>query len=90
MHGTVRGLSNSEQQAEFNRRCVGQTLPVLFTGRGRHRGQVAGRSPYLQPVHISGSANLIGRVAPVRIAAALPNSLAGTVNTLDQKELACA
>jgi tRNA-2-methylthio-N6-dimethylallyladenosine synthase len=79
-----------EQQTEFNRRCVGQTLPVLFTGPGRHRGQIVGRSPYLQPVHISGPEDLIGRVAPVQIAATLPNSLAGIIAPLQQKELACA
>ncbi len=27
---------------------------MLFTGPGRHPGQVAGRSPYLQPVHVNG------------------------------------
>ena len=42
------------QQARFNAGCVGLTLPVLFTGPGRHPGQVAGRSPFLQPVHASG------------------------------------
>ncbi|HST74581.1 MAG TPA: tRNA (N6-isopentenyl adenosine(37)-C2)-methylthiotransferase MiaB [Acetobacteraceae bacterium] len=66
-----------EQQAAFNRACVGLTLPVLFTGLGRHPGQIAGRSPFLQPVHLAGPAELIGTVAPVKIAAALPNSLSG-------------
>jgi tRNA-2-methylthio-N6-dimethylallyladenosine synthase len=50
---------------------------VLFAGPGRHPGQVAGRSPYLQPVHLSGPQSLIGRQSPVKIAAAHPNSLAG-------------
>jgi tRNA-2-methylthio-N6-dimethylallyladenosine synthase len=67
-----------EQQAAFNRACVGLTLPVLFTGHGRHPGQVAGRSPFLQPVHLTGPAWLIGTVGPVTIEAALPNSLSGT------------
>ena len=49
-----------EQQARFNAGCVGLTLPVLFTGPGRHPGQVAGRSPFLQPVHVPGPADLIG------------------------------
>jgi tRNA-2-methylthio-N6-dimethylallyladenosine synthase len=75
-----------EQQARFNANCVGLTLPVLFAGAGRHRGQVAGRSPFLQPVHVSGPANLIGREIPVQIAAALPNSLSATLT----EERACA
>jgi tRNA-2-methylthio-N6-dimethylallyladenosine synthase len=68
-----------DQQAGFNAGCVGLELPVLFTGPGRHPGQIAGRSPFLQPIHLSGSANLIGTEAMVRIVAQHPNSLAGTL-----------
>jgi tRNA-2-methylthio-N6-dimethylallyladenosine synthase len=75
-----------EQQARFNAGCVGRELPVLFTGPGRHPGQVAGRSPFLQPVHVSGPEALIGREISVRIGAALPNSLAATLS----QERACA
>jgi len=74
------------QQADFNARCVGLTLPVLITGHGRHPGQVVGRAPYLQPVHLTGAASLIGCEIPVCIEAAHTNSLAGA--TL--KEKACA
>ena len=69
-----------EQQAAFNVSCVGLTLPVLFTGTGRHPGQIAGRSPYLQPVHVTGPADLIGSEVDVTITAAHPNSLAGTIS----------
>ena len=68
-----------EQQVGFNESCVGLDLPVLFTGLGRHPGQIAGRSPFLQPVHLSGSANLIGTELIVRIVENYPNSLAGTL-----------
>ncbi|MEO9190990.1 MAG: tRNA (N6-isopentenyl adenosine(37)-C2)-methylthiotransferase MiaB [Acetobacteraceae bacterium] len=68
-----------EQQGRFLRECVGRILPVLFTGLGRHPGQVAGRSPYLYPVHVTGPTELIGTELPVRIVAALPNSLSGTL-----------
>jgi tRNA-2-methylthio-N6-dimethylallyladenosine synthase len=67
-----------DQQTEFAAGCVGLDLPVLFTGPGRHPGQIVGRSPFLQPVHLSGHANLIGTESMVRIVANLPNSLAGT------------
>jgi tRNA-2-methylthio-N6-dimethylallyladenosine synthase len=66
------------QQAAFNARCVGLDLPILFTGPGRHPGQIAGRSPFLQPVHVPGDPSLIGREVTVRLTAAHPNSLAGT------------
>ncbi len=68
-----------DQQSHFNSTCVGTTLNVLFTGQGRHAGQVVGRSSYLQPVHIEGSANIIGRELGVRIREAHPNSLSGTL-----------
>jgi len=66
-----------EQQVVFNTEQVGQTLPVLVDGQGRHAGQVHGRSPYLQAVHFEGEAAMIGRVVDVRVAAASQNSLAG-------------
>ncbi len=68
-----------DQQTAFNAGCTGLDLPVLFTGPGRHPGQIAGRSPFLQPVHLSGNASLIGTEAMVRIVANHPNSLAGTL-----------
>ena len=74
------------QQAAFNARCVGRTVPVLITGQGRHPGQIAGRSPWLQPIHLTGPASLIGREIEVCIAAAHTNSLSGV--TLEEK--ACA
>jgi tRNA-2-methylthio-N6-dimethylallyladenosine synthase len=52
-------------------------LPVLFEKPGRHPGQLIGRSPYLQSVHLEAPAALMGQIAPVRIASAGQNSLAG-------------
>jgi tRNA-2-methylthio-N6-dimethylallyladenosine synthase len=66
-----------DQQEAFNRSLVGLTIPVLLTGAGRHHGQVAGRSPWLNPVHLSAPAALIGRVVPVSVLAAHTNSLSG-------------
>ena len=72
-----------EQQRAFNTSQVGETLDVLFERPGRHAGQILGRSPYLQAVHVEGPADLIGRVAPVRISASAMNSLTGDL----QREL---
>jgi tRNA-2-methylthio-N6-dimethylallyladenosine synthase len=74
------------QQARFNAACVGLRLPVLFTGPGRHPGQIVGRSPFLQPVHLTGPATLIGVEKLVHITAAHPNSLSATL----LQERACA
>jgi tRNA-2-methylthio-N6-dimethylallyladenosine synthase len=68
-----------DQQLKFSAGCVGLDLPVLFTGPGRHPGQIAGRSPFLQPVHLTGSVDHIGTESMVRIVASQPNSLAGTL-----------
>ncbi|MCC6103573.1 MULTISPECIES: tRNA (N6-isopentenyl adenosine(37)-C2)-methylthiotransferase MiaB [Acetobacter] len=68
-----------QQQDAFNAALVGQTIPVLFTGEGRKPGQIAGRSPWLQPVHVSGPRHLIGQELPVRITERLTNSLGGTL-----------
>ncbi len=68
-----------EQQAAFGARCVGLTMPILFTGKGRHPGQIVGRSAFLQPVHVIGDSGLIGQEHMVLITAAHPNSLAGTL-----------
>jgi tRNA-2-methylthio-N6-dimethylallyladenosine synthase len=76
------------QQDAFNESCVGRDCEVLFTGPGRHPGQVMGRTPWLQPVHAIGPLSLVGHTATVRVAARYPNSL--SADLLDQKELACA
>jgi tRNA-2-methylthio-N6-dimethylallyladenosine synthase len=68
-----------QQQARFNAACVGTVMPVLFTGPGRHPGQIVGRSQYLQPIHVTGSVSLIGDELAVRIRDAHPNSLSGTL-----------
>ncbi len=67
----------TEQQHAFSRACVGRVFEVLFEKPGRKPGQAVGRSPYLQPVNVDGAEHLIGEIVPVRIEAALPNSLLG-------------
>ena len=66
-----------QQQTAFLDGMVGQTVDVLFERVGRHAGQIAGKSPYLSAVAVSGDASLIGTIAPVRIARVTANSLVG-------------
>jgi tRNA-2-methylthio-N6-dimethylallyladenosine synthase len=66
-----------QQQRAFNAAQVGRTVDVLFERPGRHEGQILGRSPFLQAVHVQGPQTLIGQVAPVKIGAAAMNSLTG-------------
>lgn len=67
------------QQSAFNAQCVGQTLPVLFERSGRHPGQLAGRSPYLQAVHVEAAPQFVGQILPVKISACGTNSLSGVI-----------
>lgn len=69
----------STQTSRFNDSCIGRIIPVLFERLGRHAGQIVGRSPYLQPVHATGARELLGRIIPVEISGAGPNSLLGVI-----------
>ena len=66
-------------QAAFNDRWLGRTFEVLFEKAGRHAGQIVGRSPYLQPVQVMASQELIGEVRSVMITEIAPNSLFGAL-----------
>ena len=66
-----------EQAESFAKRCIGQEMDVLFEHRGRHAGQLIGRSPYLQSVHARAPEALLGRVSRVRLTGAKPNSMTG-------------
>ncbi|MBP2300335.1 tRNA (N6-isopentenyl adenosine(37)-C2)-methylthiotransferase MiaB [Azospirillum picis] len=71
------------QQVAFNHGFIGRSVPVLFDRAGRRDGQLLGRSPWMQSVHAEANPRLLGRIVEVRVDAALANSLAGTVATVD-------
>jgi SAM-dependent methyltransferase len=67
----------ADQAQAFNRATVGRVLPVLLERAGRHPGQLVGRTPYLQPVHLEFSDGEIGDVVQTFITENRPHSLAG-------------
>ncbi|KRA96463.1 (dimethylallyl)adenosine tRNA methylthiotransferase [Devosia sp. Root685] len=67
----------NKQTTDFHASCVGRTLPILIERVGRMPGQVGGRSPYLQAVHLEGSTDLIGSIHEVEIIGTSTNSLVG-------------
>ena len=67
----------NEQQRAFNESCVGRTLPVLLDRPGRHEGQLVGRSPYMQAVHVEAPSDWMGRIVDLDIVSAGGNSLGG-------------
>jgi tRNA-2-methylthio-N6-dimethylallyladenosine synthase len=66
----------NEQQHDFNRAAVGRRTSVLLERAGRKSGQLVGKSPWLQSVHLETDA-AIGDLIDVEIVSAGPNSLAG-------------
>jgi tRNA-2-methylthio-N6-dimethylallyladenosine synthase len=76
----LQSLIDRDRHA-FDRTMIGRRLDVLFEGNGRKPGQIAGRSPYLQAVHVEGPEGLIGQIAAVDILASSPNSLTGVIKS---------
>ena len=60
----------------FNQSKVGTDTRILIERRGRHAGQMIGKSPWLQSVHVETDAQA-GELMDVTIVAAGPNSLTG-------------
>ena len=69
-------------QAAFNRASVGQETEVLIERKGKYRGQMIGRSPWLQSVHVETEA-APGDIVPVTLTAAGPNSMTGALRTAE-------
>ena len=68
----------TEHQQAFNQASVGERTSILIERKGRHAGQMIGKSPWLQSVHLVTDAP-IGTMMEVELVSAGPNSLAGAV-----------
>jgi tRNA-2-methylthio-N6-dimethylallyladenosine synthase len=66
----------NEHQLAFNRSKVGCDSQILIERRGRHDGQMIGRSPWLQSVHVESAAQP-GDIVDVTLVAAGANSMTG-------------
>jgi tRNA-2-methylthio-N6-dimethylallyladenosine synthase len=64
-------------QMAFNRASVGRTVDVLLDRAGSRPGQLHGRSPHMQSVHVVAPPHLLGRIVPVRIEDGRALSLTG-------------
>ena len=67
------------QQTAFNAAMHGRTMNVLLEKPGRKPGQLVGRSPWLQAVHVDAPGTIIGTIVPVRIETIGANSLFGSL-----------
>ena len=66
-------------QLAFNRSKVGLSTKVLIERKGRQEGQMIGRSPWLQSVHMETDAKP-GEIVEVALVGAGPNSMSGAVH----------
>jgi tRNA-2-methylthio-N6-dimethylallyladenosine synthase len=65
----------NRQHRQFMESCLGREMDILIEKPGRHPGQLSGRSPYLQAVHIDESRYAIGDMVRVCIDGVGANSL---------------
>jgi tRNA-2-methylthio-N6-dimethylallyladenosine synthase len=68
----------TQNQLAFNRSTVGRETQILVERAGRRTGQMIGRSPWLQSVHVETDARA-GDIIDVTLLSAGPNSMAGAV-----------
>jgi tRNA-2-methylthio-N6-dimethylallyladenosine synthase len=71
----------NRDQSAFNAGVVGRTCTVLIERKGKLPGQMLGKSPWLQSIHLMTDAK-IGDMVEVEITRADPNSLAGVQRIL--------
>ena len=69
----------TRHQRGFNAGFAGRTIDVLLEKPGKLPGQIVGRSPYLQAVHVMAPVSLIGSVKRVTVTEIGSNSLFGTL-----------
>ncbi len=73
----------NDQQAAFNAATVaqhaGRAVPVLLERTGRHAGQLVGKTPWLQSVHVDAPGAALGDLIDAALVSAGPNSIAGEI-----------
>ena len=72
----LQALLNAQQLA-YNKKTVGQTLPVLFERQGKSSTQYVGKTPYMQSVHVEAGRDLLNQSVPVLMVEGFANSLKG-------------
>ena len=70
----LQDLLNTQQLA-FNHGFIGKKVDVLLEQSGRYEGQLVGRSPYMQSVHVNAPVEMMGEVVTLIITGAHGNSL---------------
>ncbi|MBE6445720.1 MAG: tRNA (N6-isopentenyl adenosine(37)-C2)-methylthiotransferase MiaB [Alphaproteobacteria bacterium] len=69
----------SSHQLSFNKESIGKIMPVLFDIKGRHKGELIGRTPYMQNLHAEIGKDFCNKIVNVKVIEATVNSLSGIV-----------
>jgi len=69
------------QQTAYNKASIGKTVKVLLDKKGKRPGQLLGRSPYMQSVHVMDAELCRGAIVDVTLTEAYPNSVAGVLTS---------
>jgi tRNA-2-methylthio-N6-dimethylallyladenosine synthase len=67
------------KQSAFNQSWIGREMEILFEKNGKYPGQVVGKSPYMQAVHLSDGAEYLNQIIKVKITKSIANSLDSVV-----------
>jgi tRNA-2-methylthio-N6-dimethylallyladenosine synthase len=77
----LQALLNDQMKA-FNEQTVGMELPILFDGI-TSKGQLHGRTPYNQAIHVEGNPRLNNTIETVRVTSTNGKSLMGDLVLLE-------
>ncbi len=66
-------------QTKFNQKFMGKTIKVLFDKKGKHDGQLIGRSEFMQAVFVEAPDSYLNSICDVEICKLEPNSLGGKI-----------
>lgn len=66
-------------QLNFNKDSIGKIMPVLFDMKGRHKGQLVGRTPYMQTLHSNIDEKFFNKLVDIKVNGATANSLNGEI-----------
>ena len=67
------------QQTTYNASCIGMTMTVLLDRDGKFDGQLLGKTPYMQSLHVQDAENYRGKLVDVRIIGSTLNSVSAEI-----------
>lgn len=79
----LQALLNDQMRA-FNEQTMGRTVNVLFDGQTKS-GELHGRTPYNQAIHVNANPRLIGEICEVKLTGTNGKSMMGDMVLVDRE-----